>query len=207
MRTPGKARFIGALAAMLVIATTLTLGCGGGGDKIDFSSGGGDKDNGTASASNDSEGSGTSKQAKGADEYASQFCGALNKYADDIQGLTTAETDMEDPAAMQDFIDQMVPLFEGISKDLDKINPPSEAADWHNGLVEGMSAAADLFSQMGDALDKPLDEAMAEITDLSTEMSDLDNPFGSMGDLPEEYQTAFENNADCQDLQNLDIFQ
>jgi hypothetical protein len=70
-----------------------------------------------------------------------------------------------------------------------------------------MSAAADLFNQMGDALDKPLDEAMAEITDLSTEMNDLDNPFGSMGDLPEEYQTAFENNADCQDLQNLDIFQ
>jgi hypothetical protein len=70
-----------------------------------------------------------------------------------------------------------------------------------------MSAAADLFSQMGDALDKPLDEAMADITDLSTEMGDLDNPFGSMGDLPEEYQTAFENNADCQDLQNLDIFQ
>ena len=192
---------------MSVIATALTLGCGGGGDKIDFSSGGGNKDNGTASASKDSEGSGTSKQAKGADEYASQFCGALGKYADDIQALSTAETDMEDPAAMQDFIDQMVPLFEGISKDLDKINPPSEAADWHNGLVEGMSAAADLFNQMGDALDKPLDEAMAEITDLSTEMNDLDNPFGSMGDLPEEYQTAFENNADCQDLQNLDIFQ
>jgi hypothetical protein len=207
VRTPGKARFIGALAALLVIATTLTLGCGGGGDKIDFSSGGGGKDNGTATASKDSEGSGTSKQAKGADEYASQFCGTISKYADDIQQLSTADTNMEDPAAMKDFIDQMVPLFEGISKDLDKINPPSEVADWHNGLVAGMAEVADLFSQMGDALDKPLDEAMTEITDLSSQLSDTGDPFGSMSDLPAEYQTAFENNADCQDLQSLDIFQ
>jgi hypothetical protein len=192
---------------MLVIATTLTLGCGGGGDKIDFSSGGGNKDNGTASASKDSEGSGTSKQAKGADEYASQVCGALSKYASDIQDLSNNQADMADPAAMHDFISQMVPLFEGISKDLDKINPPSEVADWHNGLVSGMSAAAELFSKMGDALDKPLDEAMTEITDLSTQMSDMGNPFGSMTDLPNEYQTAFENNSDCQDLQNLNIFQ
>jgi hypothetical protein len=205
VRFARKVRFIGTLAAMLVIATMLTLGCGGDGDKIDFSSGAGDSSGG--SATKDSGESATGKQAKGADEYSSQVCGALSKYASDIQDLTNTQADMEDPTAMQDFIAQMVPLFEGISKDLDKINPPSEVADWHNGLVSGMSAAADLFSRMGDALDKPLDEAMTEITDLSTEMTDMENPFGSMTDLPDEYQTAFENNADCQDLQNLDFFQ
>jgi len=185
VRITGKARFVGALAALLTISAMLASACGGGGDS----------------------GSGSSKQAKGADEYASQFCGALSKYADDIQELSNSQADMEDPAAMKDFIDQMVPLFEGISKDLDKINPPSEVADWHNGLVSGMSAAADLFSQMSGALDKPLDEAMTEITDLSSQMSEMEDPFASMGELPEEYQTAFENNADCKDLQSLDIFQ
>lgn len=191
------------LAAVLTVGALLACACGGSGEKIDLSGGGGD----SGSASKDSGESGSSAQAKGADEYASQFCGALSKYADDIQELSNTEADMEDPAAMKDFIDQMVPLFEGISKDLDKINPPSEVADWHNGMVSGMSAAADLFSQMGDALDKPLDEAMAEITDLSSKASDMEDPFGSLGDLPDEYQTAFEDNADCQDLQSLDVFQ
>ncbi len=190
---------------MLVIAAMLTLGCGGGGDKIDLT-GGGDSGNNSTSTSKDSGGA-TSKQAKGADDYSSQVCKAIGKYADDIQELSNANADMEDPAAMKDFIGQMVPVFEGISKDLDKINPPDEVADWHNSMVSGMSTAADLFSQMGDALDKPLDEAMADITDLSSQMSDMEDPFGSMTDLPTEYQTAFENNSDCQDLQNLEIFQ
>jgi hypothetical protein len=193
------------LAAMLVVAAMLTLGCGGGGDKIDLT-GGGDNGNNSGSTTSDSGGA-TSKQAKGADDYSSQFCKVIGKHADDIQELSNANTDMEDPTAMKDFIDQMVPVFEGISKDLDKINPPDEVADWHNGVVLGMSNAAELFTKMSTALDEPLDEAMAEITDLSSEMSNLDNPFGSMTDLPTEYQTAFENNSDCQDLQNLDIFQ
>jgi hypothetical protein len=113
---------------------------------------------------------------------------------------------MEDPTAMKDFIDQMVPIFEGISKDLGKIEPPDEDADWHEGLVSGMSEIADLFAQMGDALDKPLDEAMTDITDLSSEISDTNDPFSSMGDLPEEYQTAFETNS-VPGPADLDIFQ
>jgi hypothetical protein len=48
---------------------------------------------------------------------------------------------------------------------------------------------------------------MTEIADLSSEISGTGDPFSSMGNLPVEYQTAFENNADCQDLQDLDIFQ
>ena len=60
---------------------------------------------------------------------------------------------------------------------------------------------------METALDKPLDEAMADITDLSSQMSDMGDPFGTLGDLPDAYQTAFDKNSDCQDLKNLDVFQ
>lgn len=190
-----RAKVIGMLSAVLLVVAAAGIGCGGG-DSSGDSNGGGDSGKGSSA-----------KQASGPDEYASQVCDALGKYADDIQALSDSQTDMEDPTAMQDFIGQMVPVFEGISKDLDKINPPSEVEEWHNGVVSGMSNAVELFSKMGDALDKPLDEAMAEITDLSSEMSDMDNPFGSMTDLPTEYQQAFEDNADCQDLQNLDFFQ
>jgi len=215
VRIAGRIRFIGSLAAILVIAALFSFGCGGGDDKLDLSSG---DNNGSSSQNKDStaepsdanqdenqdNGGGS---AKDADEYASKVCKAIGKYADDIQELTSAESDMADPEAMKSFVSDMVPVFEGISKDMGKINPPDEIVDWHNGMVDGMAAAAELFSKMGDALDKPLDEAMAEITDLSSEMSDMDDPFGSMTDLPEAYQTAFEENSDCQELQGLDIFQ
>lgn len=180
MRIGGGTRLVGALAALLAVGAMFIWACGGGGSSGD---------------------------AKTADDYASKFCGALSQYADHLQDLSNTQADMEDPAAMKDFIDQMVPIFTGISQDLDKIDPPPEVADWHNGMVSGMSAAADIFSQMSAALDKPLDEAMAEITDLSSKMAGAEDPFSAVGDLPEEYQTAFDNNAKCQDLQKLNIFQ
>jgi len=102
---------------------------------------------------------------------------------------------------------QAVPVLKGIAKDLGKIDPPSEVEDWHDGMVSTMSLAADLFDQMGEALDKPIEEAMADLEELSSEMTDVEDPFGSMTDLPAEYQTAFEENPDCQELQDLEFFE
>ncbi len=97
---------------------------------------------------------------------------------------------------MKDFIDQMVPLFNNLSNDLNKITPPSDVKDWHTNLVTELNDAADIMSQMSTALDKPLDEAMSDITDLSTQMNDMQDPF-DLTALPDEYQTAFQENSDC----------
>jgi hypothetical protein len=214
VRTAGKVRLIGALAAVLVIVMTLAIGCGGGSsDKATPS--GDNNDNGSATASTSDKDTGsatptkssgsTSKQAKGADDYASQVCGVLSNYTDDIAALSNGPSDAEDTGALKDYVNSMVPVLNGISKDMDKINPPSEVADWHDGVVSGMSDAAELMGKMGDALDKPLDEAMTEITDLSSDMDNLSNPL-AMTDLPDDYQQAFKDNADCQALQNLNFF-
>jgi hypothetical protein len=196
-----------------MVGAILALGCGGGdGDKIDFSGG---SDNGSNSASKDNGDSNSADEDNGesgevsedADDYASAVCGAISEYADEIEELSNSDADFEDPEAMKDMMDQAVPVLEGISKDLDKIKPPSEVGDWHEQMVSGMSMAADLFSRMGEALDKPLEEAMADLEDLTTEMADVEDPFGTMQDLPAEYQAAFESNPDCEELQNLEFFE
>ena len=133
------------------------------------------------------------------------MCKALNKYIDDIQALASGPSDVEDAAALKDYVNQMVPVLNGMSKDLDKIKPPSEVADWHAGVVSSMADAAELMGKMGDALDKPMDEAMAEITDLSSQMDNTDSPFGSMSDLPADYQQAFKDSSDCKKLEDLDV--
>jgi len=179
------------MAVSLLIATTLMVGCGGG--------------DGDSLAEKASGGSG--KQAERPADYASQVCSAISKYAGDIEELSNADSDFADPDAMKDAIAQTVPVLEGISKDLDKIDPPSEIADWHDGIVSGTKMAAELFNKMGDALDKPMDEAMADIAELTTDMTDMEDPFGSMTDLPEDYQQAFEDNPDCKAMENLDLFQ
>ncbi len=219
----GKGLFL-VLAVILGISALSAVACGGG-------SGGGlkgiaGKTNPTATASKDNESnngataeattesdngsdngdSSGSTVSKTADDYASNVCNAVAKYASDIQDLSNSNFDTEDPAAMKDMIDQMVPLFNGLSKDLNKIKPPSEVKDWHTNMVTSLSDAADIMSQMSTALDKPLDEAMSDITDLSTQMNDMQDPF-SLSDLPDEYQTAFNENSDCQDLSDMDIFQ
>jgi hypothetical protein len=184
-------RLIGILAASLSVAAVLMAGCGGGdGDSLAEKASGG-----------------SSKQVEGPDDYASQVCSVFDKYAGDIEELSNSEAGFEDPEAMKDAIAQAVPVLEGLSNDLDKIDPPSEIADWHDGIVSGMKMAADLFNKMGDALDKPIDEAMADITELTTDMAGMEDPFGSMADLPQDYQQAFEDNPDCKAMQNVDLFQ
>ena len=185
---------------VLLAVAAMTFGCGGK-DK----GGVGDIGNQNKPASSDN--SGSSKQAKNADEYATQFCGAVSKYADDINKLMNSDTNSDDPTQMKQMISDMVPLFQGLSKDLDKINPPDDAKEWHDGLVTGLSSAADLFGKMSDAMNKPIDEAMTDITNLYDEMSNMEDPFGSIGDPPAGYQDAFQNNAKCQELQNMGVFE
>jgi hypothetical protein len=206
-----------ALVAVLSLSALFAVACGGG-DGGGLSGVTGVKANATASTSSDEEvtpeedssdngdNSGSTTVSKSADDYASNVCNAVAKYASDIEELSNADFDTEDPAAMKDMMDQMVPIFEGLAKDLGKIKPPSDVKDWHNQMVDALNQAADIMGQMSTALDKPLDEAMSEIADLSTQMTDMEDPF-TLTDLPDEYQTAFDENSDCQDLSSLDIFQ
>ena len=103
---------------VLLAVAAMAFGCGGK-DK----GGAGDIGNQNNPASSDN--SGSSKQAKSADEYATQFCGAVSKYADDINKLMNSDTNSDDPTQMKQMISDMVPLFQGLSKDLGKINPPT----------------------------------------------------------------------------------
>ena len=214
VRTTGKGLVL-LLAAMLSISALFAVACGGGsGGGLGGIAGG--KATATASTNNDNESDSEatsesdnsdsgSTVSKTADDYASKVCNAVAKYATDIQDITNSTADMEDPAQIKDLVDQMVPLFSNLSKDLNKIKPPSEVNDWHAQQVTALSDAADIMSQMSAALDKPLDEAMTDFTDLSSQMDDLQ--VFTLSDLPDEYQTAFDQNSDCQDLQDLDIFQ
>ncbi len=209
------------MVAILSVGTLLAVACGGGEKLSDLA---GEKAKATVSVSTQAapgdieaptepdsgtsdsrDTSGSSTVSTSAADYASEVCGAVAKYATDIQDLTNATTDIEDVAAMKDFVDQMRPLFEKLADDLDKIKPPSDVEDWHNNLVTGLNDAADIMDQMSAALEKPLEEAMTDFMDLSTRMNDMEDPF-TLSDLPDEYQAAFNENPDCQDLSSTDIF-
>jgi hypothetical protein len=175
------------ISIMALLMVGLSVSCGGGGD--DKSSGGGD--------------GGAKTSASSPDEYAQVVCDTIGKRSAEVEALfgdSSAFKNAEDPAELQDAIAKAQPVVKGLADDLDKIEPPSEIKDWHENMVTSMAGAAELFGEMKDILDKPLDEAMAEITDLQPKFDALSDPFGSLSDLPQEYQDAFDNEPKCQDL-------
>jgi hypothetical protein len=175
-----------AISAVVLLMAGLSAGCGGGGD--------------------DGGGGGGKTETSGPDEYAKAVCDAIGKrYAEGeaLFGDNSALENAEDPAALQDAIAKAQPLVQGMADDLGDIKPPSEIKDWHEGMVTSMTATAELFGELKDILDKPLEEAMAGITELQSRFDELQDPFGSLSDLPQEYQDAFENDSKCQEL---DIF-
>ena len=172
----------GMIAAVSVLGlAVLSIGCGGGDDNGD--GGGG-------------------KSTDNPEEYAAAVCETLAGRIGEMEALFSGETEFEDPSQLKDAIEEVQPTVDQLAKDLDKINPPSEIKDWHDSAVEAMAQAADLFDQLGNILDKPLDEAMAEMEDLMPELEGMQEPFG-MADLPQEYQDAFENDPKCQELDIL----
>ena len=177
MKISKWARVLAISTAVLVLAG-LSVSCGGGGGKT---------------------------EATGPDEYAKAVCEAIGKQYAEGEALFggSAFENAEDPSELQDAIAKAQPIVKAMADDLDKIKPPSEVKDWHESAVVGLTTAAELFGKLNDILDKPLEEAMNEITELQPELEGMDQPFGSLSDLPSEYQTAFENEPACQDL---DIF-
>jgi hypothetical protein len=183
----GKWAKVLAISAVVLLMAGLSMSCGGGDD--DKSSGGGD--------------GGAKTSASSPEEYAQVVCDTIGKrYAEGeaLFGDSSAFENAEDPAALQDAIAKAQPLVQGMADDLGDIEPPSEINDWHENMVTSMAGAAELFGEMKDILDKPLEEAMAEITDLQPKFDALSDPFGSLSDLPQEYQDAFDNEPKCQDL-------
>ncbi|OFW62483.1 MAG: hypothetical protein A2Y74_04245 [Actinobacteria bacterium RBG_13_63_9] len=169
-----------AISTAVLALVGLSVSCGGGGDG--------------------------EKEATGPDDYAKAVCQAIGKYyaeGEALFGDSSALENAEDPGELQDAIEKAQPLVKGMADDLDKIKPPSEVKDWHEGTVAGLTTAAELFGELKDILDKPLEEAMAEITELQPELEGMADTFGSISDLPSEYQDAFENEPECA---NLDIF-
>ena len=121
-----------------------------------------------------------------------------------MDALFNGDTSLDDSTQQQEAASKMSTMFKGMANDLDKINPPSDVKDLHEGMVSALLAIADLSDQMNKALDKPLDEAMADIEDISAKMGDAGTPLNSMGDMPTDYQQAFENNDKCKELSILE---
>ena len=177
------------ISTMALLMVGLSVSCGGGDDK----GGGGGGDSAKTSANSP-------------EEYAQVVCDTIGKRSAEVEALfgdSSALENAEDPAELQDAIAKAQPVVKGLADDLDKIEPPSEVKDWHEGMVTGMTTAAELFGKLKDILDKPLDEAMAGITDLQPELEGLDASFGSLSDLPSEYQDAFKNEPKCEGLDIL----
>ncbi len=177
MRIGKWAKVIGVLGAMLLVVTWLGAGCGGGDD------GGGE-------------------ETTGPEDYAHAMCEALGKHADDIEKLGNTEMAFEDASEMQDFLAETAPVLQGLADDVEKIKPPADIKDWHDSLVAGLSDAAALFTKMDELLDKPMEEVLNEIEDLSAEMEDVGAPLGELADLPAEYQDAFANDPKCQEIED-----
>jgi hypothetical protein len=171
-----RAKAIGVVSVVLFVVAALGVGCGGGGN---------------------------AKQASSPDEYADQVCTALSKYADDMEALMNSDVSMDDPSAAKDAASEMSSLFKAMANDLDKINPPSDVKDMHEALITSLRSIADLAGQLVSAMDKPLDEALGDIEDISAQMGDVGMPFTSLSDLPSGYQDAFQNNETCQKLSIL----
>jgi hypothetical protein len=168
------------ISTVVLLMVGLSVSCGGGGDN-----GGGSNI--------------AKKSASSPDEYAGQVCDALSKYVADLETLMNGDIQGDDPSQLKDAVSQMAPMFQGISDDMNKIDPPSDIADWHNSAVAAFAQAGDLMGQMEKALDKPMDEAMAEITDLSSQFSD-NSAFDSLGEPPSPYKEAFQTNSKCTEL-------
>jgi len=146
------------------------------------------------------------KEVSGPDEYAKAVCQAVGKHyaeGEALFGESSAFENAEDPSELQDAIAKAQPLVKAMADDLDKIKPPSEVKDWHEGTVAGLTTAAELFGELKDILDKPLEEAMDELTNLQPDLEGMDQPFGSISDLPAEYQDAFANEPECEGLDFL----
>ena len=122
-----RAKVVGMLSVVLLVAAAAGIGCGGG-DSSGNSSSGGDSGNGTSA-----------KQASGPDEYAAQVCDALGKYADDMNALFNGDTNLDDPSQQQEAASKMSTMFKGMANDLDKINPPSDVKDLHVGIVSALT--------------------------------------------------------------------
>ncbi|OFW62482.1 MAG: hypothetical protein A2Y74_04240 [Actinobacteria bacterium RBG_13_63_9] len=162
-------------AALLMVG--LSVGCGGGGD-------------------------GGKKSAKSPDEYAGQVCDVLSKYNTELEAFAGDDMGSDDPSEMKDAASRMAAVFQGMADDMKKIDPPSDVEDWHNSVVEAFAQTSDVLGQMEKALDKPLDEAMQEISDLSRQYVE-DSPLDSVAELPSEYKDAFWTNPKCPEMDIL----
>jgi len=166
-----------AISTVVLLMVGLSVSCGGGGD---------DK-----------------KSANSPEEYAQAVCETLAGRISELDALMNGTTGFDDPSQLKDAIDKAEPAIKEMAKDLDKINPPSDVKDWHNNMVATMNQTADLFGKLGDILNKPLDQVMAEMENLSPELENMQEPFAGLSDLPQEYQDAFENDSKCQELDIL----
>lgn len=151
-------------------------------------------------------GGGGGEKAEGPEDYARVFCEAIGKHADDfaevMAGMEGIE-DIQDVGELQEVFSDMAPVLEAMAEDLDKIDPPADAEQVHESIVAALSGGAEAVKELDEILDKPMEEAVAELGDFAERTEALGEGLGELEDLPAEYQTAFENEPECQDVKEI----
>lgn len=151
-------------------------------------------------------GGGEEKRAEGPEDYARAFCDAFGKHADEfselIGGMEGIE-DIQDVEEIREIFSDVAPLFEDLANDLDKIEPPEEIEQVHEGIVSAFSGGAEAAQELVEILDKPIGEAVEEMGGFAERTEALGEGFGALEDLPPEYQAAFKDEPKCQEIQEM----
>jgi hypothetical protein len=146
-----------------------------------------------------------------AEAYARAFCEAFGAHVDGFEEIVSmgeeiSASDPEDQEAVLDTIQEGVDVgeatFRGLADDLGEIDPPEGISEQHEELVATFEDGADAFAGLPDISELPLEEALAELTTVETEMNNLGLAFDTIGDPPAEFDEAFESEEACTELED-----
>jgi hypothetical protein len=143
-------------------------------------------------------------EAETPEDYVRSFCEAFEKHAEDLR--TTVRTDwdeVEDIEAGRGIMSDAKKVFEDLAKDLDKIDPPNDIEETHEGMVSAFFDSADVLDEMEQIFDKPLAEAMEEVEALEPRLEKMGEAFEGLEEFPAEYRDLLESDPKCKEVEDI----
>lgn len=143
-------------------------------------------------------------EAETPEDYVRSFCEAFGKHAEDLR--TTLQTDwdeVEDIEASRELMSDAEKVLGDLAKDLDKIDPPDDIKETHEGMVSAFYDSADVLGDLEKVFDKPLAEAVEEIEALEPRLEKMGEAFDSIDELPAEYKALLESDPKCKEVEDV----
>ncbi len=143
-------------------------------------------------------------EAETPEDYVRSFCEAFGKHAEDLR--TTVGTDwddVEDIEAGRELISDAEKVFGDLAKDLDKIDPPDDIEETHEGIVSAFYDSADVLDELDKIFDKPLAEAAEEIEALEPRLERMSEAFDSIDEFPAEYKALLDSDPKCIEVKDI----